>query len=89
MCYPRRPRTITLFCTLLALLFTIAQVATALADSPAGSIKGTVSATNGDINAQQTLLAGARLTLTNLDVPDKTFKATTDEAGNFIFTDLP
>ena len=86
----RRLRTVTLFCAAVALLlFSISQVATVLADSTAGSIKGTVSATNGDVNARSVLLAGARLTLTNLDVPDKIFKATTDEAGNFIFTDLP
>ena len=85
----RRPTNISLFCAGLALLFSISQVSNVLADSPAGTIKGTVNATNGDANARQTLLAGARLTLTNLDVRDKTFKATTDEAGNFIFTDLP
>ena len=89
MCNLRRPANIALCFAAIALLFSILQVSTVLADSPAGSIKGTVSATNGDANARQTLLAGARLMLTNLDVPDKTFKTITDEAGNFIFTDLP
>lgn len=54
-----------------------------------GSIKGTVSATTSDVNARPTLLAGARLTLVNRDLPGNPVKSVTDEAGNFIFNDLP
>jgi len=54
-----------------------------------GRLKGTVKVTSEDSDATPTLLVGARLTLVSRDLPDQLFNAVTDEAGNFIFTDLP
>ena len=54
-----------------------------------GSIKGTVSATAGDASARPELLPGARLTLTNRELPGAALKTVTDETGNFAFLDLP
>src|SRR5687767_16036622 len=61
----------------------------ALAQHLTGRIKGTVKVTSEDSDATPTLLVGARLTLVSRDLPDQLFKAVTDDAGNFIFTDLP
>jgi hypothetical protein len=57
----------------------------------AASIKGTVRATTaaGTANARSTLLSGATLTLANRDLPSQVFKTTTDDAGGFIFINLP
>jgi len=54
-----------------------------------GTIKGTVSATAGDPSARPELLPGATVTLVNRDLPGTPFKTVTDEAGGFIFQDLP
>src|ERR1700730_12029958 len=62
----------------------------AMASAAVGSIKGTVSATTSDVGARPTLLAGARLTLVNRDLPGRPpLKFLTNETGNFIFSDLP
>src|SRR5260370_14757103 len=88
MIYARRWIRSILYCSIIFLLSTVA-VATAIA-STVGSIKGTVSATTDDTNARPTLLAGARLTLVNRDLPAKPpLRSITDESGNFIFSDLP
>lgn len=57
----------------------------------AGSIKGTVRATTAAIsaNTRPTLVSGAKLTLVNRDLPSQVFKTTTDDAGSFIFINLP
>ncbi|MDQ6653542.1 MAG: carboxypeptidase regulatory-like domain-containing protein [Acidobacteriota bacterium] len=57
----------------------------------AASIKGTVRATTaaGTTNARSTLLSGATLTLANRELPSQVFKTTTDDAGSFIFINLP
>jgi hypothetical protein len=89
MMYAGRWANFTL-CCVAALLILTARPATATATPPdVGSIKGTVSATTSDVNAHPALLAGARLTLVNRDLPGKSIKAVTDGAGNFIFSDLP
>lgn len=54
-----------------------------------GSIKGTVSAATGGGDNASTLLAGARLTLANRDLPEQMFNIVTNEAGQFAFLDLP
>src|ERR1700681_2842962 len=76
--------------TLLALAGLTVKASTAGVSVGVGSIKGTVSATTSDASARPTLLAGARLTLVNRDLPNKpALKFVTDERGNFIFSDLP
>jgi hypothetical protein len=82
-------RTSLLLCCIAALVLSAALLPAAKAAPVVGSIKGRVSATTGDAGARPTLLPGARLTLVNRDLPDKTIKTVTDEAGNFIFSDLP
>ncbi|MDQ2920096.1 MAG: carboxypeptidase-like regulatory domain-containing protein, partial [Acidobacteriota bacterium] len=54
-----------------------------------GSIKGTVSVTTGATNTRPELLPGALLTLVNRDLPKQSMKAVTDDAGAFIFANLP
>jgi hypothetical protein len=54
-----------------------------------GRIKGTVKVTSEATDAPPALLVGARLTLVNRDLMAQFFKAVTDDAGNFIFPDLP
>jgi Carboxypeptidase regulatory-like domain/TonB dependent receptor len=51
-----------------------------------GSIKGKVSASSV---SQSTLLVGAKLTLTNKANPEKPFTTVTNDAGEFIFSNLP
>jgi hypothetical protein len=51
-----------------------------------GAIKGKVKATSV---SRSTLLVGAKLTLTNKANPDKSFTTFTNDAGEFIFTNLP
>lgn len=79
---------LALCCACLILTGTV-LIATVHAD--AGTIKGTVKATaaTGTANASSTLLSGARLTLVNRDLPSQVYKTITDDAGNFIFTNLP
>jgi len=74
-------------CTL-ALVFQVLSRTTPAQDVTS-SIKGTVSATAGDASARPELLPGARLTLTNRDLPGTTLKTVTDETGNFAFLGLP
>ena len=52
-----------------------------------GSIKGIVRATSGA--NQSSLLPDARLTLTNINLPDFMLQTVTDAAGSFIFDNLP
>ena len=72
----------TLFSLLVLLPSTPAQHLT-------GRIKGTVKVTSEATDAPPALLVGARLTLVNRDLTEQSFKAVTDDAGNFIFIDLP
>ncbi|HVS20192.1 MAG TPA: TonB-dependent receptor, partial [Pyrinomonadaceae bacterium] len=51
-------------------------------------IKGTVKV-NTVAGATPELLPGARLTLTNRDLPAQVFKTMSDDGGTFIFSDLP
>jgi hypothetical protein len=60
-----------------------------LAQGLFSSLKGTVSAAAGDSSAQPELMAGARLTLVNRDLPGIPLKTVTDETGNFAFLNLP
>jgi hypothetical protein len=75
-------------CFVVLLLLT-AGLPEVMASAGVGSIKGTVSATTSDASAHPTLLAAARLTLVNRDLPDKPLTTVSDERGNFIFSDLP
>jgi hypothetical protein len=61
----------------------------ALAQHLTGRIKGTVKVTTEATDAPPASLVGARLTLVNRDLTEQIFKVVTDDAGNFIFTDLP
>src|SRR5204863_2558222 len=60
-----------------------------MAFAAAGSIKGTVTVTTSDPNAKPSLLSGASLTLVNRDVPGQTRRTITDDAGDYLFADLP
>lgn len=60
-----------------------------MAFGAAGSIKGAVTVTTSDPNAKPSSLSGASLTLVNRDVPGQTRRAITDDAGDYIFADLP
>lgn len=62
---------------------------TALGQQLTGRIKGTVMATTAVAAAAPELLPGARLILVNRDLPEQSFKTVTDDAGNFIFAELP
>lgn len=57
-------------------------------DNP-GSIKGSIRASAGSDAGQSTVVANARLTLTRKDLSSFKLNATTDEGGNFIFSNLP
>lgn len=83
-----RPTLPAFFCAALFLLSTVGPSAAA-ARADAGSIKGTVRATAGAANSPRTPVSGARLTLANRDLPNRLLKVATDEAGEFIFKDLP
>ena len=76
-----------LLCTAICSLLVL--VPRALAQQLTGRIKGTVKVTSEATDAPPTLLVGARVTLVNRDLPEQLFKVVTDDAGNFIFTDLP
>src|ERR1043166_1874236 len=84
----RKPNLIFIFLCALALVFQVLSRTTPAQDVTS-SIKGTVSATAGDASAPPELLPGARLTLTNRDLPGTALKTVTDETGNFAFLDLP
>jgi hypothetical protein len=88
MIYARQRISFVLCCSA-TLLVSIVGLSTAMASAGVGSIKGTVRATTSDASARPTLLAGARLTLVNRDLPDKPLKSVTDETGSFVFNDLP
>jgi hypothetical protein len=77
-----------LLCTAIFSLLVLLPSALA-AQHLTGRIKGTVKVTSEATDAPPTLLVGARLTLVNRDLPEQLFKVVTDDAGNFIFTDLP
>ncbi|HEX3557685.1 MAG TPA: carboxypeptidase regulatory-like domain-containing protein [Pyrinomonadaceae bacterium] len=76
-------------CCVVVLFASAARLPAAEAAAGVGIIKGTVSATTGDASARPAQLPGARLTLVNRDLPDKSYRAVTDGAGDFIFNDLP
>ena len=77
----------TLLCTVLLGLLIL--VSSAHAQHLTGRIKGTVKVTTEATDAPPPSLVGARLTLVNRDLPEQVFKLVTDDAGSFIFTDLP
>jgi len=56
----------------------------------AGTIKGTVQAVSGSAaNNQTAVIAGARLTLLNKATPTQPIKTVSNDAGDFIFGNLP
>ena len=57
-------------------------------DNP-GSIKGIVRAATGGAQSQSTVISNARLTLTNIDLPDFLLTTLSDDSGAFIFDNLP
>ncbi len=75
----------TILFVLIALLINAANIS-AKFSADAGTIKGTVSATAG---GQSTFIAGAKLTLTNKATPAQPFRAESNEAGEFVFGNLP
>jgi hypothetical protein len=77
----------SLLCTAIFSLLVIPP--SAMAQQLTGRIKGTVQVTSEATDAPPALLPGARLTLVNRDLTEQVFKVTTDDVGNFIFTDLP
>lgn len=77
-------------CLLCITLFSLpAALPRAAAQTLAGRLKGTVKVTTGATEAGPASLAGARLKLVNRDLPEQSLTAVTDDAGNFIFIDLP
>ncbi|MCU1267242.1 MAG: hypothetical protein JWM21_3560 [Acidobacteria bacterium] len=54
-----------------------------------GSVKGMVRATTGAAGTLAVPLPGAKITLSNRDLPTKPLETITDEAGNFAFAELP
>ena len=54
-----------------------------------GSIKGIVRAATGGTQSQSTVISNARLTLTNVDLPDFLLNTVSDDSGAFIFENLP
>jgi len=84
-----RTRSLSL-CLLCITVFSLpAALPRATAQQLTGRLKGTVKVTTGATEARPASLAGARLKLTNRDFPEQSLKALTDDAGNFIFIDLP
>ena len=61
----------------------------ALAQHLTGRIKGTVKVTTEAADEPPPSLVGARLKLVNRDLTEQVLKVVSDDAGNFIFTDLP
>src|SRR6266850_510829 len=76
-----------LLCTVIFSLLVL--VPGTMAHQQTGRITGTVKVTTEVSDAPPPSLVGARLTLVNRDVPEQLFKVVTDDAGNFIFADLP
>src|ERR1700730_6740801 len=76
-----------LLCTAIFSLLVLAP--STLAQQQTGRITGTVKVTTEASDAPPPSLVGARLTLVNRDLPEQLFKVVTDDAGNFIFADLP
>ena len=70
-------------------VFGLLAIPSARAQGSTGHIKGTVKVTSEATEATPASLVGARLTLVNRDLPDQSLKVVTDEAGNFVFADLP
>lgn len=70
-------------------IFTLVLLPGASAQHLTGRIKGTVKVTSESTEEPPSLLVGARLTLVNRDLTKQLFQAVTDDAGNFIFPDLP
>lgn len=89
MIYASRRTSIVIRCSAVFLLLTAGLPAVMASAGVVGTIKGTVSATTSDVSARPTLLAAARLTLVNRDLPDNPLNAVSDERGNFVFGDLP
>ena len=81
--------TVTLRYAVAALLMAMAKLSIARALTDAGSIKGTVKATTGATEAAPAPIPGTRITLVNRDLPSKSVKTITDDAGNFAFANLP
>ena len=77
----------SLLCTAIFSLLVLAP--DTVAQHLTGRIKGTVKVTTEASDAPPVLLVGARLTLVNRDLTEQFFKVDTDDAGNFIFVDLP
>ena len=75
----------TILFVIIALLIIAANIS-AKFSADAGTIKGTVSATAG---GKSTFIAGAKLTLTNKAIPAQPFRAESNEAGEFVFGNLP
>jgi hypothetical protein len=77
-------------CLLCITVFSLpAALPRATAQTLTGRLKGTVKVTTGATEASPASLAGARLKLTNRAFTEQSLKAVTDDAGNFIFIDLP
>ncbi len=72
--------------SLLASMFIVFAVARVPALPDAGSIKGVVNVTAGGSTEP---LAGATVQLVNKDLPNAPLEVVTDDAGMFIFTNLP
>src|SRR6185369_10658664 len=72
-----------------ATLGSLAWVHPVMAFAAAGRIKGSVTVTTSDPNVKPSPLSGASLTLVNRDVPGQSRKTITDDAGDYIFADLP
>lgn len=76
------------------LLVGLAPSAAEAGFADSGSIKGTVravaaSSSSSAANAQSTVIAGAKLTLTNRATPDKPLETVSSAAGDFILDNLP
>ena len=67
-------------------IMTIASHGYAKMPVEAGTVKGTVRATSG---GQSTVIAGAKLTLANKATPGQPFNTISNDAGDFIFSNLP
>ncbi len=70
-------------------LLCVARPNIVLGKAATGSIKGVVRATTQTSGTRAIMLSNARVTLTNRDLPTQVLKAVTDDAGAFVFTDLP
>ena len=66
-------------------LLTLAPLGSAKSSADAGTIKGTVRATS---SGQSGIIPGAKLTLTNKATPDLPYSAVSNNAGEFIFSNL-